>query len=139
MKQHKHAQVMKAWLDDTSVELEYRPTGTDAWLDGEGGGNPLSHPEFNWRIKPLFTAAGAAPQPDHHTSHCHQGEYPDTCKYGDSDCTAAPQAQPLTDGEIHTAYFIAANQSLRPQDERIVLAFARAVEYAHGITQGEQQ
>jgi hypothetical protein len=52
---------------------------------------------------------------------------------------AAPQAQPLTEGEIHTAYFEAANQTLRPQDERMALAFARAIEAAHGITQGEQQ
>jgi len=34
----------------------------------------------------------------------------------------------LTDGEIHTAYVEAANQTLRPQDERIALAFARAIE-----------
>lgn len=30
---------------------------------------------------------------DYHTAHCHQGEYPDTCKYGDADCTAAPQGE----------------------------------------------
>jgi hypothetical protein len=34
----------------------------------------------------------------------------------------------LTNGEIHNAYIEAANQTLRPQDERIVFAFARALE-----------
>jgi hypothetical protein len=34
----------------------------------------------------------------------------------------------LTNGEIYTAYVEAANQTLRPQDERIALAFARAIE-----------
>ena len=33
----------------------------------------------------------------------------------------------LTNGEIYTAYIEAANQTLRPQDERIALAFARAI------------
>jgi hypothetical protein len=36
----------------------------------------------------------------------------------------------LTDQEIYTAYIEAANQTLRPQDERIALAFARAIESA---------
>ena len=36
----------------------------------------------------------------------------------------------LTDDEIYTAYIEAANQTLRPQDERIALAFARAIEKA---------
>ena len=44
-----------------------------------------------------------------------------------------PQRNPLTNGEIYTAYIEAANQTLRPQDERIALAFARAIEAAHGI------
>jgi hypothetical protein len=34
----------------------------------------------------------------------------------------------LTDGEIYTAYIEAANQTLRPQDERIALAFAQVIE-----------
>jgi hypothetical protein len=42
----------------------------------------------------------------------------------------------LTDGEIYTAYITAANQTLRPQDERIAFAFARAIEAAHGIKEG---
>lgn len=43
------------------------------------------------------------------------------------------QRQPLTNGQIHTAYIEAADQTLRPQDERIAFAFARAIEAAHGI------
>jgi len=48
----------------------------------------------------------------------------------------AAQRKPLTDGEIYTAYITAANQTLRPQDERIAFAFARAIEAAHGIKEG---
>ena len=33
----------------------------------------------------------------------------------------------LTDDEIYTAYIEAANQTLRPQDDRIALGFARAI------------
>jgi hypothetical protein len=42
----------------------------------------------------------------------------------------APQRtwEVLTNGEIYNAYIEAANQTLRPQDERIALAFARAIE-----------
>jgi hypothetical protein len=41
--------------------------------------------------------------------------------------------KPLTNGEIYTAYITATNQTLRPQDERLAFAFARAIEAAHGI------
>ena len=47
--------------------------------------------------------------------------------------THSPQRKPLTNGEIYTAYITATNQALRPQDERIVFGFARAIEAAHGI------
>lgn len=43
------------------------------------------------------------------------------------------QRKPLTNGEIYTAYITATNQTLRAQDERLALAFARAIEAAHGI------
>jgi ribosomal protein L32 len=36
----------------------------------------------------------------------------------------------LSNGEIYTAYIEAANQTLRPQDERIALGFAQAIESA---------
>jgi hypothetical protein len=45
----------------------------------------------------------------------------------------AAQRNRLTSREIHTAYVAATNQTLRPQDERIVFAFTRAIEDAHGI------
>ena len=38
--------------------------------------------------------------------------------------------QVLSNGEIYTAYITATNQTLRPQDERLALAFARAIEAA---------
>ena len=38
--------------------------------------------------------------------------------------------QELSNGEIYTAYITATNQTLRPQDERLALAFARAIEAA---------
>lgn len=44
------------------------------------------------------------------------------------------QRKPLSNGEIYTAYITATNQTLRPQDERLAFAFARAIEAAHGIT-----
>ena len=47
--------------------------------------------------------------------------------------TTPPQRKPLTNGEIYTAYITATNQTLRAQDERLALAFARAIEAAHGI------
>jgi hypothetical protein len=46
---------------------------------------------------------------------------------------ALPERQPLTSGELYTAYITATNQTLRPQDERLAFAFARAIEAAHGI------
>jgi hypothetical protein len=47
--------------------------------------------------------------------------------------TTPQQRKPLTNGEIYTAYITATNQTLRAQDERLALAFARAIEAAHGI------
>ena len=36
--------------------------------------------------------------------------------------------QVLSNGELYTAYITATNQTLRPQDERLAFAFARAIE-----------
>lgn len=47
--------------------------------------------------------------------------------------TSPPKREPLTNGEIYTAYITATNQTLRAQDERLAFAFARAIEAAHGI------
>ena len=47
--------------------------------------------------------------------------------------TTPPQRKPLTNGELYTAYITATNQTLRPQDERLAFAFARAIEAAHSI------
>jgi hypothetical protein len=72
---------------------------------------------------PLYLSAGA--QPD--TAQ----EY--MTGYSDGKQWAEGQAQPLTNGEIYTAYIEATNQTLRPQDERLAFAFARAIEKAHKI------
>lgn len=47
--------------------------------------------------------------------------------------TTPSQRKPLTNGEIYMAYITATDQTLRPQDERLAFAFARAIEAAHGI------
>lgn len=52
---------------------------------------------------------------------------------------AEPEQSPLTNGEIYTAYIKATNQTLRAQDEKFALAFARAVEQAHGIGGKDEQ
>ena len=46
---------------------------------------------------------------------------------------AQHEQEPLSNGELYTAYITATNQTLRPQDERLAFAFARAIEKAHGI------
>ena len=83
-----------------------------------------------------------APEQDKHTgwycSHCQ-------CRVDNLDVTFHEQhtvcgrvitddkaPEPLTDGEIYTAYIEATNQTLRAQDERLALAFARAVLAAQG-------
>ena len=47
--------------------------------------------------------------------------------------TIQTKREPLTSGEIYTAYITATNQTLRAQDEKLAFAFARAIEAAHGI------
>lgn len=66
-----------------------------------------------------FAVALAQPEPE-----------PVTWRY---DYTRLPQRKPLTNGEIYTAYITATNQTLRAQDEKLALEFARAIEQAHGI------
>ena len=55
---------------------------------------------------------------------------------GFADGKRSDQRKPLTNGELYTAYITATNQTLRPQDERLAFAFARAIEAAHGIKEG---
>lgn len=50
---------------------------------------------------------------------------------------ATPPRAALTNGEIYTAYIAATNQTLRAVDEKLALAFARAIEAA--ITGGAAQ
>lgn len=46
---------------------------------------------------------------------------------------APPERNPMTDEAIDDLYYIATNQSLRPQDKELAYSFARAIEAAHGI------
>lgn len=46
---------------------------------------------------------------------------------------ATPERNPMTDEAIDDLYYIATNQSLRPQDKELAYSFARAIEAAHGI------
>ena len=42
--------------------------------------------------------------------------------------------EPLSEGELNSLYYQATNQTLREQDTRLALGFARLIEEAHGIT-----
>jgi hypothetical protein len=52
---------------------------------------------------------------------------------GYMDGRAVQSAKPLTDGAIAQRYSTATGQSLRESDQKLVLAFARAIEAAHGV------
>jgi hypothetical protein len=64
-----------------------------------GGGAPEGYlGKVTLRIGDQYREYSTHPAPStkrtgYHASHCYQGEYPDTCKYGDADCTAAPQGE----------------------------------------------
>ena len=82
-----------------------------------------------------------APQPEQSEQctesdswNCKYCRKTETCKaLQDPRNFGKPKApEPLTDGEIYTAYIEATNQTLRAQDERLALAFARAVLAAQG-------
>ena len=61
------------------------------------------------------------------------GTFNHNCPIGSLLYTSPPQRQPLTDKQIEAVYENASGQELRPQDYRIVLQFARAIEAAHNI------
>jgi hypothetical protein len=48
---HKHAEILTVWLNDQSVELEFSTSDGAAWAKSYGF-NPISHPNYDWRIKP---------------------------------------------------------------------------------------
>ena len=75
-------------------------------------------------------------EPVAHTLNCVCGAVWDVSPDGVEEMVHAPnppQREPLSNGEIYTAYITATNQTLRAQDERLAFAFARAIEAAHGI------
>jgi len=44
--------------------------------------------------------------------------------------------EPLSEGELNSLYYQATNQTLREQDTRLAFGFARAIEKAHCIGEG---
>lgn len=50
---------------------------------------------------------------------------------------AQPVREPLTEAQIDEAYCVSQHQYVRQQDHKRIIAFARAVERAHGIGGGE--
>jgi hypothetical protein len=52
---HKYAEITIAWLNDQSIKLEYRLPNWDRWAVSSPQGfgmNPITHPLYEWRIKP---------------------------------------------------------------------------------------
>ncbi len=49
---HKHAEVAIAWLNDQSIKLEYKHPAWKEWDDSLGALDPITHSQYEWRIKP---------------------------------------------------------------------------------------
>jgi hypothetical protein len=103
------------------------------YIDALGGDSKKYHQAIEQAEKPVACAAEIVADVNGTLSTRWANWW--TPNEGDKLYTTPPAAQrkPLTNGEIYTAYVEAANQTLRPQDERIAFAFARAIEAAHGI------
>jgi len=67
---HVHAEVMIAWLNDQSIKLEYKTSTFNRWIGQSQSVNPVTHPLYEWRIKP-------EPEPDvvRYLSLWHQSGY----------------------------------------------------------------
>lgn len=63
---HKHAEVAIAWLKDQAIKLEYKHLVWLRWERQRDDMNPLTHPLYEWRIKP-------EPKSDV-VFHCHMGQ-----------------------------------------------------------------
>lgn len=64
MAEHKHAAVLRAIADKGFEAAQYlaREANRDVWIQSSYACNPLTHPHFEWRIKP-------EPKPDVVTYH----------------------------------------------------------------------
>jgi hypothetical protein len=49
---HKHAEVMKIWVDDMTTQIQFYDKTKDDWIDCNGIGGPSWANEFEYRIKP---------------------------------------------------------------------------------------
>ncbi len=54
---HRHANMIRRWLDDDSLEVEYRCPGDYDWRDISGG-TPTWHPNMEYRFKPKMIKCG---------------------------------------------------------------------------------
>ena len=54
MAEHKHAAVLRAIADKGFEAAQYlaREANRDVWIQSSYACNPLTHPHFEWRIKP---------------------------------------------------------------------------------------
>jgi hypothetical protein len=111
-------------LDLAEAALLWANHEINGWKDDAYGYDPEDHPEIMAAIAAINQARSAPVREPKQMN----GKQPPA-----SWNTPAAQRQPLTDGEMHTAYITATDQTLRPQDVRLAFAFARAIEAAHGI------
>lgn len=54
---HKHADMIRRWLDDDSLEVEYRCPGDYDWQNVSSG-TPTWHPHMEYRFKPKMIKCG---------------------------------------------------------------------------------
>jgi hypothetical protein len=97
----------------------------------QGLGKPHWPVIFNEVIKHYIDSRPAPPRPVYGAVGTKDTEV--AAAMAQWDAQYAQPAKPLTDEEISTIYGEAKNQTLRSQDQRLALAFARAIEKAHKI------
>lgn len=51
-KPHKHAEVIKAWAENSDVTIQYRNIGGSAWFDIDTAGDPTWNVNWEYRVKP---------------------------------------------------------------------------------------
>ena len=95
---------------------------------------PVAWCVFDEDNQPAYVAGWREACHEHINDALQEHDIAEAAKWVVRPLYAVPQPQPqrelLTNGEIYTAYIEATNQTLRPQDERLALAFARAIEKA---------
>ncbi len=62
-----------------------------------------------------------------HRTHCYQGQYPDTCKYGESDCPEKPYEPPKV-----AQYWVEVDPATKNPTGRVCWAYYPGDEPADG-------